>query len=217
MHLRLALALAAAVAFSPVAFSQGGLLGLTSDVFQVNYSSNLDRGDSYVDMTNSGAHTQAVGLVTGSSDPATNICANLYTFDAAAELISCCTCLVTPGGLQSLSVINSLISNPLTPAIPSAVIVKAVANLTSPCDASAVTPDSLVHGLLVWNTTLHQNTSTATPSYSLTETAFSFAALSAAELTHLTSTCGFIQANGSGFGICKGCNAGGLGASTSGH
>jgi hypothetical protein len=39
--------------------------------------------------------------------------------------------------------------------------------------------------------------------------------LSAAELAHITSTCGFIQSNGSGFGICNGCAAGGLGAGAS--
>ena len=67
----------------------------------------------------------------------------------------------------------------------------------------------------MWGTTLHQNTSTAAVSYSVTETAFAQADLSPAELTHITSFCGFIQSNGSGFGICKGCAAGGLGASTS--
>jgi len=213
MHLRWTLAIAT-VAFSPAAFSQS-LLGVTSDVFQINVATNLDRGDSYLNMTNSGANTRkGVGQADGTSDPSQDICANLYTFDPASELISCCACSVTPDGLQS-STVSSLISNPLTPAIPTAVTVKVVANTASLCNPSAVTADTLAHGLLVWNTTLHQNTSTATPTFSLTETAYTLSALTAEELAHITSTCGFIQANGSGFGLCKGCATGGLGSATS--
>src|SRR5271170_3649194 len=195
MYKHFALALAAVV-FSTVAFAD--------DVFQIKYAANLNIGDSYVNFTNSGAT-----VVNGVS---ANLCINLYTFDPQEELIACCTCSVTPNGLVSLSVLQSLISNPLTPAIPTAVVIKAVAS-TGVCNASAVT--GLAHGLLAWGTTLHQNTSTAAASYSVTETAFSQATLSAAELAHITSTCGFIQGDGSGFGICKGCTPGGLGASSS--
>src|SRR5208283_627979 len=197
MHMRFKLALAA-LAFSTAAFAQ-------SDVFQIKYAANLNIGDSFVNFTNSGA-TVANGV-------SQNLCINLYTFDPQEELISCCTCTVTPNGLVSLSVVKSLISNPLTPAIPTAVVVKAVAS-TGGCNASSITGDALAHGLLAWGTTLHQNTSTAAPSYAVTETAFSYADLSAAELTHITSTCGFIQGDGSGFGICAGCPANGLGATS---
>jgi hypothetical protein len=48
----------------------------------------------------------------------------------------------------------------------------------------------------------------------MTEGEFSQAALSAADLAHIASTCAFIQSNGSNFGICAGCAAGGLGATT---
>jgi hypothetical protein len=135
------------------------------------------------------------------------LCANIYTFDPQEELISCCACSVTPNALQSLSVVSSLISNPLTPAIPTAVVTKIIA-----CNAGQ--PGIQAHGLLAWGTTLHQNTSTASASYSVTETPFSDAALTVAEYAHLVSFCGFIQADGSGFGICKGCAGGGLGATS---
>jgi hypothetical protein len=36
--------------------------------------------------------------------------------------------------------------------------------------------------------------------------------LSAADLARMVGYCGFIQANGSGFGICRSCRKGGLGA-----
>jgi hypothetical protein len=193
--MRLTLAFAT-LAMSTVAFSQNPV---TADApFQIRYATNLNIGDSVVNLSNSGA--------TGAS-----ICANIYTFDPAEEMISCCACAITPNALQSLSVIKSLISNPLTPAIPSSVVIKILSS-TGTCDASSVT--SLAPGLVAWGTTLHLNTSTASPTYYGTETAFTPATLSAAELTHITSTCGFIEANGSKFGICGGCAQGGLGAST---
>jgi hypothetical protein len=166
--------------------------------FQVRYAANLNFGDSFVDFTNSGAT-----VVNGASS---NLCANVYTFDPAEELISCCSCLVTPNGLQSLSVLQSLISNPLTPAVPTSVVIKVV--------GSVPVTGALGGALLAWGTTLHAGP-TSPPSFGLTEGPFARSDLSAAELSHITSTCGFIQANGSGFGICKGCAAGGLGASIS--
>jgi hypothetical protein len=166
----------------------------------IRYSANLNVGDAYVDITN-----------TGSSGG--NLCANIFTFDPAEELISCCTCTVTPNGLQSLSVLKSLISNPLTPAVPTAVTIKIVTTAGT-CNASNVSTANLQPGLLAWGTSLHA-ASTTPVSYAVTETAFANGSFSAADLSHISATCGFIQSNGSGFGICKGCAAGGLGGSSS--
>jgi ligand-binding sensor protein len=47
----------------------------------------------------------------------------------------------------------------------------------------------------------------------VTENVFQDAVLSLTEDFKLTSYCNFIQADGSGFGICKSCAVGGLGAS----
>jgi hypothetical protein len=127
-------------------------------------------------------------------------------------LISCCTCNVTPNGLQSLSVLRSLIINPVTPSIPTAVLIKLVSS-TGTCNAAVVSANSLAPGMLAWGTSLHV-LPTSPVSYGVSETAFSMTPLSAAELTHLTSTCGFIQSTGSGFGICKGCATGGQASTT---
>ena len=194
MHLRMQLILAT-LALSGVAFAD--------DTFQVRYASNLNIGDSVINITNTGA-TVAAGV-------SQNLCVNMYTFDPAEELISCCSCSVTPNALQSLSVLKSLISNTLTPAIPNSVVIKIVAS-TGLCNPSVI--NNFAHGALAWGTTLHQNTSTATPTYAMTEGPFQFADLSAPELMHITSTCGFIQSDGGGYGICKGCAAGGLGAAS---
>jgi len=222
MYKQFTLALAVA-AFSTASFAQSldNVSSAPQDWFQINYASNLNIGDSYVNITNSGATTNIA--LCGATDticqagPVTtslNLCASLYTFDPQEELISCCSCSITPNALQSLSVNSSLISNPLTPAIPTAVVTKIVTTLQiGACNAAAIAAVP-AHGLLAWGTTLHQNTSTAAPSYSVTETPFSKAALTVAEYAHLVSFCGFIQADGSGFGLCKGCNGGGLGATS---
>ena len=217
MYKHLTLALAAA-AFSTVAFAQSldNVTITPSDYFQISYAANLNVGDAFVNITNSGATAITnEGNANVPIDPGTslNLCANLYTFDPQEELISCCSCSVTPNALQSLSVVSSLISNPLTPAIPTAVVIKMIGTLqVGTCNAG--TPGLPAHGLLAWGTSLPQNTSTAKASYSVTEAPFSQAALTLAEYAHVVSFCGFIQADGTGFGICKGCASGGLGAST---
>jgi hypothetical protein len=215
MYKHFVLALAA-TAFSTGAFAQSldNVNTTPSDYFQISYAANLNIGDSFVNITNSGA-TVPIAVPNAPGDPGTslNLCANVYTFDPQEELISCCACSVTPNALQSLSVVGSLISNPLTPAIPTAVVTKIVATLPiGTCNAGV--PGIPAHGLLAWGTTLHQNTSSAASSYSVTETPFSQAALTLAEYAHVVSFCGFIQADGSGFGLCKGCAGGGLGATS---
>ena len=166
--------------------------------FQVRYASNLNIGESYINITNSGASGG-------------NICVNVYAFSPDEQEISCCTCTVTPNGLYNLGVNRDLTSNTLTPAKPNSVVVKLVA--TKPaggCNAATPTGSGnpLATGLLAWGTTLHYNGASA--GYDTTETAFSPATLSAAEEARITSFCAFAQANGSGYGICASCRAGGL-------
>jgi hypothetical protein len=183
--------------------------------FQVRYASNLNVGDSVIDLTNTGNLSLPSGLTTTG-----NLCVNVYTFDANEELISCCSCLVTPNGLNSLSAKTDLVSNTLTPGVPTSIVIKLVASRplgVSPtgtggtCNPSSPTPLTVSPGLRAWGTTLHALPTTPV-TYGLTETRFDTAPLSVAELTKLTLFCGFIQANGSGFGICKSCRTGGLGA-----
>jgi hypothetical protein len=140
----------------------------------------------------------------------------VYTFDPAEELVSCCSCLVTPNALNSLSAKNDLISNVLTPATPTSVTVKLLAALPTAGSCNAATPGTTTTAMHAWATTLHANTSTIPTSYGLTETEFSTAYLdtssNGAEYKRITQFCAFIQANASGFGICKSCRVGGLGA-----
>ncbi len=169
------------------------------------FASNLNIGDSVFNITNAGTTNTATGALT-------NICANVYTFSPDEQLVSCCSCVVTPNALISLSANSDLVSNTLTPAHPTSIVVKVVATVGPTCNAANATPANLANGLLAWGTTLHA-APTSPVSYQVTERPFSPASLSPADLTRITVLCGFIQANGSGFGICRSCRLGGLGAS----
>jgi len=188
----------AIVALSTVAFAD--------DTYQVGYAANLNIGDSVLNLSNSGA--------TVANGKSTNLCINTYVFDPQEEEISCCACLVTPDGLNSLSVKNDLINNTLTPAMPNSVVIKLVASVPAAdttgkltvCNPSIVTV--VAHGMLAWETTLAPNGTVGT--YGVIGHNFQFATLTAAELVAQTTTCGFIQTDGSGYGICSSCSIGGL-------
>ena len=194
------------LAFEAFAFGQAG-----DGPFKIGFSSNLNIGDSVLNVTNSGASsTTALPNQNG------NICANVYTYSPDEQLISCCSCLVTPNALVSLSANSDLVSNTLTPAHPTSIVIKLLGSAGSSaasCNASSVGTGTnlLTTGLVAWFTTIHANPSTPV-TFTASRTAFTDATLSAAELVRMTSLCGFIQANGSGFGICKSCRLGGLAA-----
>ena len=205
MQLRIQLGLAT-LAFATVALAQNPI---TADSpFQVKYASNLNIGDSVFNITNSGASGG-------------NICVSVYTFSPDEQEVSCCACLVTPNALVSLSAKTDLVSNTLTPAVPTSIVVKLVATIggatVGSCNAATAGAGTatISPGLAAWGTTLHGIVAAPGVEESavgLTETRFTPATLSATELTRITSLCGFIQSNGSGFGICRSCRLGGLGA-----
>jgi uncharacterized repeat protein (TIGR01451 family) len=184
---------------------------LVGDPFQVHYSSNLAIGDSVINITNTGEiSTAAFPTQNG------NICVNVYTFSPDEQLISCCACPVTPDGLVSFSARNDLISNTLTPGVPTSIVIKLLASAGASCNASTVGTGAnvLATGIDAWGTTIHAlpvTPGSPATTYGETETKFTNATLSKAELTRITTLCGFIQGNGSGFGICKSCRLGGLG------
>jgi hypothetical protein len=174
-----------------------------SGAYQIRYASNLNIGDSVINISNTGTLSGA--------DPAGRICVNVYTYDPAEELISCCACMVTPNGLNSLSTVSDLISNPLTLGVPTSVVIKLVATVPNGGTCNAGGSSALAPGLVAWGTTLHANATTG--GYNSTEGPFLTAVLSASELDKTISSCNFIQTNGSGFGICKSCRNMGLGSS----
>ena len=203
--------LIASFALSVVAFAQPNVTVDTP--YQVRYVANLNLGDSVINITNSGA--RGAGLAAGTTAATTGaICVNVYAFSPDEQMISCCSCPVTPNGLVSLSARRDLVNNTLTPAVPTAIVVKLLASTptgTGTCAGSAAAPGALTSGMLAFGTTVHTG-AVAGSEAAITETQFLPATLSAGELSRLTSLCTFINANGSGFGICSTCRLGGLGA-----
>jgi hypothetical protein len=240
--------------FSTVAFAQDGF-------FQIGYAANLSIGDSVVNISNDGTSIGVFGAVL--SNTAGNLCVNTYVFDPQEEEIGCCSCLVTPNGLNSLSVKSDLISNNLTPAVPTSVVIKLVSSIPAPATAAAGAPLTVCNpatvnaantaavvpgtffstigvagGMVAWGTTLEPNSTPGT--YNAVNVPFLNGAFSGtppilicapgacgviapgtgslanppdpgSELAGLTQLCNFIQANGTGFGICKSCRLGALG------
>jgi len=196
-------------------FSIGGLVSVPcpADGFQVGYAANVGPtgGESFIDITNTGA----------SSTTATpqSLCINVYAFDSQEELLSCCTCQVTPNGLAALNVRQDLLTNTLTGKSPTSAVIKLLASAPTggACDptSAGTAANPLASGMAAWGTTLHQLPGSTT-SLGLTERPFTISTLSAGELAHLTTFCAFDIANGTGAGICKGCSGpNGLGASSS--
>jgi hypothetical protein len=185
--------------------------------FQVRYAANLNLGESYINISNSGANGAPL-LGPGFGGAVGNICANVYAFSPDEQLISCCSCLVTPNGLVNLGVNRDLTSRTLTGVIPTSVVVKLYSTLAgaggtgTSCanSAATVTTATPATGLLAWGTTIH-NGPPAAAGYNVTETAFTPATLSAGELASIGGRCASILGNGSGFGICFSCRAGALG------
>jgi hypothetical protein len=238
MYTRLSLTLAALALSSGAAFGQ---IVTNASGYAIGYAANLNLGDSVVNLSNSGVQGGFIGAAPNKTQG--NICVNVYTFDPAEEEIACCACLVTPNGLNSLSVKSDLTSNPLTPAIPTSVIIKLVSSepgvdktgaftLCNPALAGStgiVIPATpyyptaaipagdpnanrlVLTGMLAWGATLEPSSSLGLPN--VVSVPFLGPTLGASELAALTSTCNFIQSDGSGFGLCKSCRAGALSGS----
>src|SRR4051794_19483116 len=137
--------LLAAVVLSIAAFAQAPVA--LPDSVQVLYASNLNAGDSVINLTNAGTQNTGGAL--------TNICASVYTFSPDEQMISCCSCPITPNALLSLSVNADLISNTLTPAHPTSVVIKFVGTSGTTCNGSNIPTANLAAGLQAWRTTLH--------------------------------------------------------------
>jgi hypothetical protein len=171
-----------------------------ADAFQVRYASNLNVGESYINITNAGS-------IDG-NDPAGRICVNVYAYNPDEEPASCCTCLVTPNGLRSLRVNADLNTNTLIAGEHfDSLVIKLYASVPVNGGCNAAAPGAAAPGMRAWGTTLHR---VGTDGFALTETAFSPATLSAGELGKLTSVCAFTQQYASGHGICGSCALGGL-------
>jgi hypothetical protein len=239
MHKQLSL-IFATLAMSTAAFGQVAVppSGVQDWVYQIGYAANLNIGDSVLNLSNDGAQGGFLNATPFKTEG--NICVNVYTFDPAEEEIACCACLVTPNGLNALSADADLISNPLTPAIPTSIVVKLIASepgfdktgAFTLCNPATVTTTAAANpyyasaaieagppadpdaGFLVPFGMQSWGTTlepAATPgTYAPVSVSYHNGAISLSELDALVTTCNFIQSDGTGFGICKSCTPGAL-------
>ena len=166
------------------------------DTFKVNYFSNVGTGlaPAQVRMTN-------VGTSGG------NICADIYVFQPDQELAECCSCQLSPDGLRTLGIGplgGDIAANPLTGQDPPFLngFIEIVSSSGACSNSGLPLPVSPkpIPGLRAWATHLNG------PGL-VTETAFSDAELSAAELSSLGRKCAGIKELGSGHGVCS-CGSG---------
>jgi hypothetical protein len=157
------------------------------DTFKVNFFNTADGADNTVNVTNDGT----------SGGP---VCADIYVFEPNQELSECCACLITPDGLATFSVLTDLTSSPLTGlgTAPTTGVIKILSGTPSSKGACPLpTAVSPTPGIRAWGTQI-DTTSTIT----VTESEFSDATLSQAELTSLNKQCKAIGLIGSGHGVC---------------
>ncbi len=172
-----------------------GMAQAQSSPYRVDYFSNANTGgapDATLRLDNDGA--------AGSS----NLCADIFIFDAYEELSECCSCLETPDGLRTLSVNANLTSNPLTGVVLTTGVIKIVAAETSAGACPVPTHITLVDGpaeIQGWATHIQNS------NYAITETASQVSNLSSSEESNLAKQCGAIVRVGSGSGICN-CGTG---------
>lgn len=130
-----------------------------------------------------------------------NVCASIFVFDPYQELSECCSCLVTPDGLRTLSVNTDLTSNPLTGAALNTGVIKIVSTIPVAGACPLPTVVNSEPAIRAWVTHIQNST------FAITETNASDATLSVGEVTRLQRECTAVQLDGSGHGVCT-CGSG---------
>ncbi len=138
------------------------------------------------------------------SNPGTsggNLCAAIFVVDSKQELSECCSCLLTPDGLRTLSVNTDLTSNPLTGVTLNTGTVKVISVAPKNGTCPLPTVFAPTAALRAWSTHIQNS------NFAVTETASQDATLSNNEVSRLERECSAVQIDGSGKGICS-CGTG---------
>jgi len=123
-----------------------------------------------------------------------NLWAAYYVFDDSQELTECCSCVITPDGINSEDVKTNLTANPLTGKVPARGVIKIIGSATF--NPSAVVPTT---GLVGFATHIQATSATT---YAVTEAALANANLAAGEEALLQNLCSYAVALGSSAGVC---------------
>jgi hypothetical protein len=161
--------------------------------------------DHYANNAGPGTTTDAllrlINAATGGSpvtSPAGDVCANIYVFDASQEMISCCSCRLTPNEVATASVGNQLTNNPLVGIIPTAGVIKILPTAAETAVCSPTAPSAPSDASLLMGFATHVQISGAATF--VTETNIPIAPLGPDEAAFLPNTCLFVTYLGSGYG-----------------
>jgi hypothetical protein len=186
----------------------------------VSYAANPSIGESYVNIINTGANGAPLlgpGVISGLNILTGNTCVNVYAFDPGEELVSCCSCLLTPNQVVNLGVNADLTLKTATGLVPFSVTIKLLNTLAGNGTATSCTNSAasaggaafpIVNGMVAYG---------ASPEafgnlFSVVERPFLASTLSAGELASINGRCAGIIGNASGYGICLSCRSGALAA-----
>ena len=165
-----------------------------------------------------GAADQLVRIVnvgqygTPLSSPVGDVCANVYVFDANQEMVACCSCRVTPNGLLSISVANSLTNNPVTSVVPVNGDIKIISTLargTATCTPLTYN-GGIAPSLVGWGSHIETSGGTAQGTFISVAELLGWNVVpdadgdNASEQAFLPQACQFARYLGSGKGTC-GC------------
>jgi hypothetical protein len=161
---------------------------------------NSDYFVTYYSNANTTGAPNAVVRFVNDGDTEANLWADYYVFDDSQELQECCSCIITPDGLNSEYVNKTtgepnLTGNTLTGKTVTRGVIKVISDSAGNPAAPVPTP-----GLRGWGVHVQK---TGTSTYAVTETRVADSNLAASEQTLLGELCGFAQVLGSGAGVCS--------------
>jgi hypothetical protein len=131
-----------------------------------------------------------------------NLCANIYVFDNAEEMVECCSCLVTPDGELDLDVHNDLTGNIVDAGVrPNRGIIGVISSNVPDSGSATCTPTGVAFGesapwdlhtgIRGWLT--HIQATGGTPAFGITETNLTDSYLNTSgEIESLFESCFFV-------------------------
>jgi hypothetical protein len=209
----LMLALVFAWLMSPIGLAQNPT-NLDAGPYMIGFYTGANQGlpDAQMHIVNPGS---TGGTGNPNNSPAAipaggDICANVYVFTSDQQMISCCSCKISPNGMQGFSLATDLLGSPLTSIVPIAGAIKVLSSASggSPGNLPPPAPGALAAAntacdagtfyqptgqLQTWITHVRTLGAAFGAPDSVTEIPFSGVRLSESEYDKLVQTCFAIE------------------------
>jgi hypothetical protein len=180
------------------AFAQSAPVG-NGSVYFVTYYSNA--GQACTGVSGLSGAPDAVVRVINDGDTGGNLWASYYVFDDSQELQECCSCFVSPDGVNSEDLNNNLLSNALTGKATPTGVIKVISSSVG--DATANKPTAGLRGFATHIQRAVPNHGGGSGAFFVTEAPLADSNLAKGEETMLELLCKFAVILGSGRGTCS--------------